>query len=137
TIDDGRTEVHTGQVVEYTATIGNTGGLDATGVKATVTLPAGVEYVSVSDGGTHDAGTVSWPIFDLASGASVPRTVTARVTAEAGDTIEVGTAVEDDGTKGEDVTPGNNVDTDVNTVVVAPPDLSVTIDDGRTEVEPG
>lgn len=72
-----------GQTITYTLTLTNTGPNDATGVEVTDDLPAGVTYVS-DDGGAataEAAGTVTWTIASLASGASVALTITVTVDA--------------------------------------------------------
>jgi uncharacterized repeat protein (TIGR01451 family) len=139
TKDDGLTEVMPGDTVVYTLTITNVGDQDATGVAVTDTLPAGVTFVDASDGGTESGGVVSWPTFDLGAGASVVRTVTVTVddpVAAGIDEITDTAVVTDDEANGADPTPGNNTDTDTDTVIAAP-DLTITKDDGLTEVVPG
>src|SRR5690606_39020339 len=105
TVDDGLAEVVEGATVEYTVTIANSGPIGATGVATTVTLPTGLAFVSASDGGTHDGGTVSWPAFTLAGESSVTRTFTVEVIGAPGDTVTVTATAADDGAGGEDVTP--------------------------------
>lgn len=120
TVDDGLAEVVEGATVEYTVTVANSGPIGATGVATTVTLPTGLAFVSASDGGTHDGGTVSWPAFTLAGESSVTRTFTVEVIGAPGDTVTVTATAADDGAGGEDVTPGNNSDGDTDTIVAAP-----------------
>lgn len=64
----------------YTLTITNSDSLTATGIVVADTLPAGATYVSSSDGGTLNAGVVSWQIPSLAPGAV--KTVTLVVSAD-------------------------------------------------------
>ncbi|MFT4260760.1 hypothetical protein [Microbacterium sp.] len=102
--DDGRTAAMRGD--EYTYTITLTNGLVGEPVAdATLTdeLPAGLVYVSSSDGGAYSGGVVTWTGIDLApagtasgdgdvatggAGSSVTRTVTVRVADDATGTIE-------------------------------------------------
>lgn len=83
-----------GSEIPYTITVTNSGKGDATGVDVVDTLPEGLEYVSSSPEGTYDeqAGTVTWTV-DVASGQTVVRTLTARVTGDVGASIENGVSV--------------------------------------------
>src|SRR5699024_8989761 len=78
--------------------------------------------VSAGDGGTVDGDTVSWPAFDADAGATVPRSLTVRVAEDAapGGTLAVTARAFDDGANGSDLTPANNVATDVDDVVERP-----------------
>ena len=116
--DDGLTVVAAGQTVVYTLTIQNVGDVDVTGVTVTDTVPAELTFVGASNLGTESAGVVSWPAFDLASGATVTRTVTFTVGAAVpeGTTITNTAQVADDGNNGADVDPSNNSSSDVDTV---------------------
>jgi uncharacterized repeat protein (TIGR01451 family) len=60
----------------YTLTLTNSGPSPASDVRVSDTLPAGVTFVSASDGGTHDAGVVTWSLGSLDSGAASNFTVT-------------------------------------------------------------
>src|SRR5206468_1830342 len=63
--------------VSYTIAVTNNGPSDASAVIVQDTLPAGVTFVSASNGGTPTAGVVTWPAFaTLANAASLSRTVT-------------------------------------------------------------
>ncbi|HRF49735.1 MAG TPA: isopeptide-forming domain-containing fimbrial protein [Anaerolineales bacterium] len=116
--DDGLTVIGSGQTYTYTLTIANVGDVDVTGVLITDTLPAEVVFVAASNSGGESGGVVTWPAFDLASGASVVRTVTVLANDPLSDGITVtNTAVvTDDGTNGADVDPSNNSTSDVDTV---------------------
>ncbi len=59
-----------GSNLTYTLTYGNTAAVDATGVTITDTLPAGTTFVSASNGGSFDSGTVFWPIGTVPAGSS-------------------------------------------------------------------
>ncbi len=115
---DGLTSVNAGQTITYTLTIQNVGNIGVTGVAVTDTLPAGVTFAAASNGGGHSAGVVTWPVFNLAGGASVTRTVTVQVSPTATEgTVLTNTAVTlDDGANGADVDPGNNSSSDADTV---------------------
>ena len=66
----------------YTITVSNAGPSDAAGIVVTDVLPAGVTFVSASNGGTNSSGTVTWPaISTLADGASQQFTLTVDVDA--------------------------------------------------------
>lgn len=91
---DNRTVVEIGDTYSYTITVTNTlVGEELAGIALTDTLPAGVEFVSASDGGAEAGGVVTWPVFSLAqsgvpsqsggtigaTAASTTRTVTVQV----------------------------------------------------------
>jgi uncharacterized repeat protein (TIGR01451 family)/fimbrial isopeptide formation D2 family protein len=137
--DDG-TQVRTpGETFDYTLTVTNDGARDATGVQLTDALPDGLTFDSASDGGVHAAGTVSWPTFDLAAGASTSRTVTVTVDDPLADDLTDFlnlASVVDDGTHGADPNPDDNSDTDLDTTD-AVVDVSVTKDDGQQTRTPG
>ena len=121
--DDGLTIVAPGQVVVYTLVISNTSTQDAASVAVADTLPANTSFVAASDGGSAAAGSVTWPAFSLAAGASATRTVTVRVdeTLPAGIVSISNTAtVADDGTGGVDPNPANNTASDVDVVSRVP-----------------
>ncbi|MFN0182137.1 MAG: hypothetical protein ACKVZ0_25310 [Gemmatimonadales bacterium] len=68
-----------GQDISYTITAQNQGPSTATGVVVTDTLPAGLTFVSASNGGTATGNVVTWPtVASLASGASVSYTLVVR-----------------------------------------------------------
>ncbi|HEX5389984.1 MAG TPA: SdrD B-like domain-containing protein [Burkholderiaceae bacterium] len=70
----------TGRQLSYTLNYANTSGAtDATGVTLVDSLPAGVTFVSASDGGSHNSGTVTWTVGTVAKGSSGTRTVTVSV----------------------------------------------------------
>ncbi len=71
----------------YTLTLHNAGPDSATGVVVTDALPAGLIYVSsatVTGTISNGAGTVTWTVGTLASGATATATVTVEVTASSG-----------------------------------------------------
>jgi uncharacterized repeat protein (TIGR01451 family) len=72
--------VNVGTNVVFTVTVTNNGPDNATGVKVTDLLPAGLGYVSNTVAvGTYTSGTGVWDIGALANGAAVTMTVTAAV----------------------------------------------------------
>lgn len=71
-----------GTDVTYTITTTNVGPSTATDVVVRDDLPAGLSFVSASNGATAAGQTVTWPtVATLAPGASLTYTVTARTTA--------------------------------------------------------
>ncbi|HEX8311245.1 MAG TPA: DUF11 domain-containing protein [Chthoniobacteraceae bacterium] len=79
----GPAAVQVGQPFTYTITATNNGPSPAQGVILSDELPAQVTFGSASNGGTHSAGTVTWPsILSIASGADVSYTVTVTAVAE-------------------------------------------------------
>ena len=121
-IDDGRTTVSGGEELTYTVDVRNVGQVTATGVELAVELPEGVTFVSAADGGSEADGTVTWPAFTAPFGGVVSRTVTVRVDTDAapGTALAVTAQAADDGANGSDLTPANNVATDVDEVVARP-----------------
>jgi uncharacterized repeat protein (TIGR01451 family) len=81
----GTGRVSQGELITYTLHWSNTGLADVPGATVTDTVPAGATYVagSAGDGGTFDAGTVTWPGLDMVSGAS--GTLTFQVTVDHAD----------------------------------------------------
>ena len=74
-----------GDNVTYIITVHNAGPDNATNVVLTSVLPAGLDFVSASDGGIYDplTRTITWAAFNLNYGApDVIRTFVAKVNAE-------------------------------------------------------
>lgn len=130
TKDDGVETLAPGEETTYAITVANHGSVDATGVALVDLLPPGTRFVSASDGAALDDGagdaagdgaaTVVWPWFGLAAGEqrTVEVTVAVLDDAVAGAEILNHVTVEDDGTHGEDPTPGDNEDVDLDRVAV-------------------
>lgn len=79
-----------GERATLVATVANATGVDAApATTLTNTLPAGLEFVSATHGGTYDPGTrtVSWPGATIAAGGTLSEGVTVRVEAGAGTTL--------------------------------------------------
>lgn len=68
-----------GATVAYTLTVANAGPQSATGVLATVTLPAGLSVVSLPSGCALQSATITCSANELANGASMAYTLTLRV----------------------------------------------------------
>jgi len=139
---DGITTIGSDTLTTYTIEVTNVGNQDATGVELTDTLPEGLEFVASPDTGAGEGelsgDAITWPLFDLAVGATV--TVQVQVTVAdpvpAGvETVENVVTAFDDGTNGDDPTPENNTATDVDTISGAP-DLAVIKDNSRTVLYP-
>ena len=91
-------EYNVGDTVTYNINVTNTAQqATATGVVVTDTLPAGLTFVSATDGGVWDANTrtITWNVGSLAAGATFTPTVTATVTGEAAAKTLVNTATVD------------------------------------------
>ncbi len=139
--DDGRPSAVPGQTLTYTLTVTNVGTRGATGVTLTDELPQNTTFLSASDGGVLAAGTVTWPAFAVASGASATRTLTVRINRPlpAGVlSITNRATVADDGTGGPDPTPANNTATDIDSLRNAPEaedDAATTPEDTAVEID--
>ena len=68
------------QNIIYTVKVVNNGPDDATGLKITDMLPAGIQYISDTSGGFYNYLTGIWDIGDLASGESKTLNITGNVT---------------------------------------------------------
>jgi uncharacterized repeat protein (TIGR01451 family) len=68
---DAGIPVGNGSNIDYTITVRNMGGADATGVAVSDVIPANTSFVSAGDGGTVSAGTVRWTGITVAAGSSV------------------------------------------------------------------
>ncbi|MCW5888553.1 MAG: DUF11 domain-containing protein, partial [Anaerolineales bacterium] len=118
--DNGVSIVAPGSIFTYTLTISNIGNQDATGVAVSDTLPPQVTFLSAIDSGVEAGGIVTWPLFDLASGDTVTRTVTVQVNdpfTPFATQITNQATVTDDGTNGPDPDLSNNTDDDTDQLV--------------------
>lgn len=79
-----------GTDAQYTLTVSNTGTVDAADAVVTDILPAGLTFVSASDGGTYDTDsrTITWTGLTVPAGGATSVTMIATVGADqAGQTI--------------------------------------------------
>jgi len=74
--------VFEGRPVSYTIKVGNKGDAPAAATVVTDTLPAGVTFVSATDGGAFANGVVSWNLGALAPAAEKTLGVTAKGTVQ-------------------------------------------------------
>lgn len=72
----GPDKLYLGRPVEYVVTISNKGDAPAADLVIEDQLPAGVKFVSATDGGIAQAGRVRWNLGTLAAGASRKVSVT-------------------------------------------------------------
>jgi hypothetical protein len=100
--------------VTYTLTVTNVGTAGATGVTLTDTLPSGLSFDAATGGVTPAKGVLTFPIGNLATGATVSFTIV--VTPTAAGTLSNQASVSGDQT---DPTPADNSVTQITTV--APP----------------
>ncbi len=73
------TDVRWNELITYTITYGNDGGITGFDARVVDYLPAGVTYVNSTPGGVHAGGVVTWTFPTLAPHSSTPLTVTALV----------------------------------------------------------
>ncbi|WP_214106329.1 DUF11 domain-containing protein [Acrocarpospora catenulata] len=76
---DGRADAQPGEELTYTITVRNTGEVDLDDISLLDRFGDRLKFVSVSGGGSHHAGQVSWPKFGLQSGEIRDFSVVARV----------------------------------------------------------
>jgi len=69
-IKSGPATASVGDDIIYTITYGNTGSADATNTVITDPVPVGTTFVSADNGGTNNAGVVTWNIGTLPHGTS-------------------------------------------------------------------
>jgi uncharacterized repeat protein (TIGR01451 family) len=74
--------VYEGRPVSYSIKVGNKGDAAAAGTVVTDTLPAGVAFVSATDGGTFANGVVTWNLGSLAPNAEKTVGITGKGTAQ-------------------------------------------------------
>ena len=126
--DDARTSVSAGEEYTYTLTIANTlVGEPLTAIAVTDTLPAGLEFVSASDGGTESGGVVTWPAFDLAKTGSTSSTGTTTTGAGATTTRTVTVRVA--------LTATGDIVNTAHAAVADPIDAAVTLEDTATDTD--
>ena len=123
-----------GGALAYTATITNNGPQDATNVVMTVTLPAGVTFVSTSGCAEDPNGVPTCSVGSIASGANVA--VTIDVTVDAGTTGVITAQATVTADQADPDVANNSVseDTTVNTPAA---DISVTLVDDVDPVVTG
>lgn len=145
--DDGVALASPGDTLIYTLSYANVGNQNATGVSITDTVPthttfdAGNSSAGWSCANGAPAGSVcTFAIGAVAGGGSgaVSFAVIVDNPLAPGATSVVNTAsVADDGTNGADPTPGNNTDSDTDSLTGTALDLAVSKDDGGVTVTPG
>ena len=82
---NGPSAVSAGADFSYAVSVFNQGPSAANSVQVSQTLPAGVTFVSASNGGAYNGGEVTWSLAGLSSGVAANLTVT--VTAPASGTL--------------------------------------------------
>ena len=118
---NGINQTAPGATLTYTITVSNVGMQDATGVTIEDTIPTGTTFVEADNGGVFDenTGVITWPVFDLAAGASKTFILTLLVDnpLDASIVSIVNSVVAfDDGNNGEDPDEENNSDTDTDMI---------------------
>lgn len=130
--DDGETAVGPGQTLIYTIAVTNSGTFTATGVTLSDTIPANTHFVAADAGGSESGGVVNWSLGTVGPGNSVTRTLTVQVDqplAPGVTAITNTTTVADDGTRGDDPTPDNNRDDDVDAIIHVDLELDKVVSD--------
>ncbi|WP_210409248.1 DUF11 domain-containing protein [Methanococcoides sp. NM1] len=94
--DDGLTTATADATITYTLSYTNTNQFSVDNVTITDTLPAGVNFVSATGGGTHSAGVVTWDIGTVAPGASGSVTLTVQEFSGVERTLANSAAIEGD-----------------------------------------
>ena len=134
---DGKTVEVPGTTTTYVITVTNNGPSTVTGAAVSDPLPAGVTFVSATNGATYDVGanTVRFTTGTLATGDSdsflltvaIDPTLTGTLSNTATVTPPVGVT---------DPNPGNDSATDTDDLVPEA-DLAITKSDGKSHVMPG
>ncbi len=145
TKDDGVSTVTAGSSTTYTIIASNAGPGDVTGATVTDNFPAActsVSYTSVAAGGASGntasgSGNINDTALNLPSGSSVTYTATCNIAAGGTGSLS-NTATISSAT--DDPNPNNNSATDIDTIVLPPPEqanLSVTLTDAPDPVNVG
>ncbi len=117
---DGRVEVRAGEFVTYTLRFTNSSAITATNVRITDALPSALEYEGSSPT-FIPVGNGQWRLNwgDLLAGEAGVATVSARVrlTVPHGTLLTNTISVGDDGNRGPDPTPANNLAQDIDRAV--------------------
>lgn len=145
--DDGVALANPGDVLIYALAYENVGNQDANGVVITDTVPTHTIFDATSStagwscaNGAPAGSVCTLAIGTVAGGGSGMASFAVIVDdpLAAGATSVVNTAiVADDGSNGADPTPGNNSDSDTDSLTGTALDLAVTKDDGGVTVSPG
>ena len=135
--DDGKTSAVPGTSTTYTITVTNNGPSTVTGATVSDPLPAGVTFVSATNGATYDAGTntVHFTAGTLATGDTASFQLTVAISSTATGTLS-NTASVSPPAGVTDPNTTNNSGTDTDTLTPRS-DLSITKDDGVSSVVPG
>ena len=80
-----RQVVAASETFEYELSFGNVSGSASQNLMMELDLPEGSSFVSASDGGTHESGTVSWDLSTLNAGKGGKRMVRLQAPADATD----------------------------------------------------
>lgn len=128
--EDGLAVVQPGDLLTYTLVLRNVGGLAATEVVLTDTLPGGVIYLA-SDSGSFINGTVTWAVGTLDLLQAVTHTVTVQVNAS----LPLPAAITNTASASESSGQAVTVQ-DVDDLLVLP-DLTLSKSDGVSETLPG
>jgi len=109
------TTIIAGNDFSYSIKVTNNGPSDITNVAVRDTLPAGLQFVSATNGGTFSAGVVSWTINSLTNGSSA----TVSLVVKTGPQLTGGTIIRNvavvQGRPGDDPVPSDPEDVTVKT----------------------
>ncbi|WP_339754210.1 DUF7507 domain-containing protein [Algoriphagus aquimarinus] len=83
------TTVLAGGDFSYMISVSNTGNKEATDLSITDALPDGLTFTSADNGGTNNAGTVTWSVPTLSAGATVNLVLNVMVNAEVAGGTEI------------------------------------------------
>ena len=141
-VSDSVSSAQPGETVVFTINYGNTNNRDATNIVLTQTLPVNTTFNAASSSpGWIDNGNGTFSlnlntVAGLTSG-SVLFAVTVDPTVQAGlNELTTQSIIADDGTHGQDLTPNNNTEGE-STLLVAAPDVGVTVTPPSTLPSPG
>ncbi len=146
TKDDGGVDFVAGDTISYTLNGSNAGGLDATGVVLTETVPANTTFnpaasdawSCVPDTSAGSACTFNLGLVPAYSNGSKIFAVDVDLPLAPGVTLISNTAsIADDGANGPDPNPGDNSASESTPRNPDPRDLVVSIDDGVTSIGAG
>ncbi len=141
-VNDSVPSVNAGDTVVFSVNYANISNRDATGVVITQTLPAHTTFNSAASTAgwiNNGDGTYSYALgnVDAHDNGTILFAVTVADTLPSGiDQTSTSSSIADDGSHGNDLTPFNNIASDV-TSIDARPDYRITIDDSKVLVYRG
>ncbi|MEE8583965.1 MAG: matrixin family metalloprotease, partial [Acidobacteriota bacterium] len=133
-ISDSPDPVAAGAGLTYSLTITNNGPDTSENVSLSASLAAQVSFDSATAGCTHNAGTVSCGLGNMASGQSTQVSIQVSVSPSASGSIQSSASLS---SSTDDPSPSNTSDCETTSLAATGADLRVTVQDSPDPVLPG